>query len=223
MFEGASDFSLSRRISLIVRVHSGRGWMIPNSNTAARATVSGSRSKALTWPASKRLHDDLRKISSPGSRTGFVYSIFIQRCRMNRAFHLLIGLALPLLAMAQTLVPLPPAGSIRPGEDFGVISGKLSDKDGLPVAQALLEAARFRWSPGGDITSEGRHFFGRTDDRGRFRISVQPGRLHLLSWAVHENRGEAGTRSSIFRGLLKSPPPPPTTTTSACPAPVSGR
>ena len=118
---------------------------------------------------------------------------------MHRVFHVLVEISLPVLVVAQTLVPLPLAGPVKPGDNWAVISGKLTDEDGLPVADALLEAGIFWWHASSGMALCGPCFFGRTDDYGAFRIRVQPGRHHLFKMGTNSWQGYA---SQFYGGAV---------------------
>lgn len=110
---------------------------------------------------------------------------------MRRVVLLIAVVWLPLLTVAQTLVPLPPAGPVRPGDSWGVISGILKAEDGTPVVDTVLTAGIYRWDAVNNTPLCTSCVWGRTDDHGQFRIRVDPGRFHLRMMGTNSVRGYA--------------------------------
>jgi hypothetical protein len=110
---------------------------------------------------------------------------------MRRVVLLIAVTWLPLLTVAQTLVPLPPAGPVRSGDSWGVISGVLTAEDGTPVVDTVLTAGIYRWDAVNNMPLCGPCVWGRTDEHGAFRIRVQPGRYHLWMMGTNSVRGYA--------------------------------
>src|SRR5260221_10018864 len=93
------------------------------------------------------------------------------------AFSYLLAILIALAVAAQTLLPLPLAEHPKPGDDWGVISGILTDESGLPVPGASFHVGNCKTSQYGPMCSGA---FGRSAPNGEFRIRASPGRLHVF-------------------------------------------
>ncbi len=100
---------------------------------------------------------------------------------MRRAVLLIAVIWLSLLAVAQTLIPLPPAGPVRPGDSWGVISGVLTAEDGTPVVDTVLTAGIYRWDAVNNMPLCAPCVWGRTDDDGTFVLKgLLPGHYSIM-------------------------------------------
>jgi hypothetical protein len=97
----------------------------------------------------------------------------LMNCKL--ALSYLLATLIALAVGAQTLVPLPLAGHPKPGDDWGVISGILTDELGLAVPDAFLHAGDCK-PPHYDPKCSGA--FGPSAPNGEFR--VLPGRRYVF-------------------------------------------